>query len=367
MHLKKLSLVNFKNFKSFDFEPDAKINCFIGDNGIGKTNLLDSIHYLTFCRSFINPVDKIHIRNGQDFFIVEGLFDRENQEEKIYCGVQTGKNKSFRKNGTEYQRLSDHIGFIPLVFSTPTDINLIHGGSELRRKFTDTIISQFDRNYLNNVISYHKALEQRNHLLKKFNESRSFDKESLEAWDMQLIDYGQKIFKQRKKFREEIVEIFQNYYDIISEKSEKVNLIYQSQLEEKGMEELLNRNLEKDRYLSYTSTGVHRDDFEFVLGGFALRRYGSQGQQKSFIISLKFAQFDYIKKNTNLAPILLLDDIFDKLDEKRVKKISNIVSENGFGQIFFTDTSYTRLPDIVKELGITSKILNLSTNKQIDY
>ncbi len=359
MYLKKLSLVNFKNFEAFDFEPDKRINCFIGDNGTGKTNLLDSIHYLSFCRSFINPLDKIHIRNGEEFFIVEGLYNREARDEKIYCGVQTGKTKSFRKNSTEYQRLSDHIGFIPLVFSTPTDNNLIYGASELRRKFTDTIISQFDKNYLNNVISYNKALEQRNHLLKKFNETRSFDKTGLEAWDFQLAEYGQRIYEQRRVFRDEIIEMFQNYYDIISDNRETVDLIYQSQLENEKMEDLLNKNLEKDRYLTYTSAGVHRDDFDFVLGGFHLKKYGSQGQQKSYIISLKFAQFDYIKKNTNLAPILLLDDIFDKLDKKRVKKISKIVSENSFGQIFFTDTSYSRLPDIVKYLGISNRILNL--------
>lgn len=361
MHLKKLSLVNFKNFESFEFDPCEKINCFIGDNGIGKTNLLDSIHYLSFCKSFINSTDKIHIKDGEDFFIIDGIFQRNDVEEKIYCGVQETKNKSFKKNGAEYQKLSDHIGFIPLVFSSPTDVNLIHGPSELRRKFVDSVISQFDKNYLTNVISYNKALEHRNKLLKHYNNNKNFDNDSLEVWDMQLIEYGKKIFETRTKFRSEIIEIFQNYYNTISHNREKVDLIYKSQLSDCSFEKLLKDNIEKDKALTYTSTGVHKDDFIFVLNNFILKKYGSQGQQKSYILSLKLAQFDYIKQNTGLAPILLLDDIFDKLDQKRVVQITKLVSENNFGQIFITDTSYNRMPEILKNLQIQNKILNLST------
>lgn len=360
MQLKKISLINFKNFDSFDFEPCQRINCFIGDNGIGKTNLLDSIHYLSFCKSFINATDKLHIKNGKDFFIIEGLYVRNNSEENIYCGVQEGKNKIFKKNGADYQKLSDHIGFIPLVYSTPTDINLIHGPSELRRKFADSIISQFNKNYLSDIISYNKALEQRNKLLKDFSKHSSFDYETLEVWDMQLCDYGTRIHQVRKRFKEDIIDIFQSYYDTISNSREKVDLIYQSQLNDSPLSQLLRNNLEKDRHLTYTSSGIHKDDFNFILNSFQLKKYGSQGQQKSYILSLKFAQFDYIKNNTGLAPILLLDDIFDKLDQKRVVQITKLVSENGFGQIFITDTSWDRMPLILKDLDISNKILNLS-------
>lgn len=366
MYLKKLSLVNFKNFESFDYEPCQRINCFIGDNGAGKTNLLDSIHYLSFCKSFINSIDKLHIQTGKDFFIIDGQYQRHESQEIIYCGVQTGKNKSFRKNGTEYAKLSDHIGFIPLVYSTPTDNILIYGGSDLRRKFVDSIISQFDKSYLNNLINYNKALEQRNYLLKSVDNMKQIDSESFEIWDMKLAEYGSIIHTKRSQFKNEIIEIFQKFYDIVSGSKEKVDLIYDSQLNESELLGLLKNNLRRDIFSGYTSTGVHKDDFEFVMSGMSLKKYASQGQQKSYIISLKFAQFEYIKKNVNLAPILLLDDIFDKLDKKRVVKITDLVSDNGFGQIFFTDTSYTRMPDILKSRSSKSKILNLSTNEIIE-
>ncbi len=365
MYLKKISLVNFKNFDSFEFVPSERINCFIGDNGIGKTNLLDSIHYLSFCKSFINSVDKINIRHEEEFFTIDGVFSRNENDENIYCGVQAGKNKSFRKNGIQYQKLSEHIGFIPLVFSTPTDINLVGGGSEIRRKFADTIISQFDRNYLNNLIAYSKALEQRNYLLKSLSDNSKIDLESIEAWDIKLVEHGEIIYQTRKKFNKDIVEIFQEYYNIISNKAEKVNLVYQSQLNNNDFQNLLIKSLNKDRIFKFTTCGVHKDDFEFVLNGFSIKKYGSQGQQKSYILSLKFAQFDYLKQNLNLSPILLLDDIFDKLDEKRVIQITKLVSQNEFGQIFITDTCYKRMPEILKSLEIKSKILNLATNKLI--
>lgn len=363
MYLKKLSLVNFKNFESFEFNPCEKINCFIGDNGIGKTNILDSIHYLSFCKSFLNPIDKMNIRYGMDFFIIDGLFVKNEEEDSIYCGVQTGKNKSFRKNGAEYQKLSDHIGYIPLVFSTPTDVNLIHGGSELRRKFVDSIISQFDKAYLNYIIKYHKALEQRNILLKNSHETGDFDINNLESWDMQLSEYGSKIHEKRNVFAKEIKDIFRNYYNIVSNDNEKVDLIYNSQLNDEPLDLLLKKNTYKDRNLKFTTCGIHKDDFEFLLDGYLLRKFGSQGQQKSYTMSLKFSQFDYIKKNLNISPILLLDDIFDKLDKKRVVSITDLISDNGFCQIFITDTSYDRMPEILKSRNTDHKILNLSLNK----
>lgn len=365
MHLNKLSLINFKNFENFDTELCPKINCFIGDNGIGKTNILDSIHYLSFCKGFINLSDRQNIKTGEDFFVLQGEFELNGEIENIYCGMQRDKRKSFRRNGAEYQKLSEHIGLLPVVYTTPYDSNLIHEGSEFRRKFADSVISQFDRKYLNNLITYNRILDQRNSLLKNFQKGINVEIDEIDVWDMQLTDTGKKIFESRCAFAEEVTGIFQNYYSLISEDKEKVQLIYQSQLHSESLENLLRKNFERDRFLGYTSSGIHKDDFDFRIENQPLKRYASQGQQKTFVISLKFAWFDYIKQKTNLAPILLLDDIFDKLDKKRVKVITKLVSEKEFGQIFITDTSYTRMPDILKELEIKYKILNLSNGKKI--
>ncbi len=365
MHLKSLSLTNFKNLEEFNFEPCNKINCFIGDNAVGKTNILDSIHYLSFCKSFVNHNDRQNIKDGEDFFIVQGDFSRNDEDEKIYCGLHKDKKKSFKRNNVEYQKLSEHIGLLPVVFSNPYDTNLIHQGSDLRRKFVDSIISQFDSEYLSNLIKYNRILEHRNKILKNNSKHRNLDPLELEVWDMQLIDYGTKIFNSRTVFSDEITEIFQKYYKMISEEKESVELKYQSQLTKGSFEGQLKNAFEKDSILTYTSVGIHKDDFDFILEGNPIKKYGSQGQQKTYAISLKFSQFDYIKKKTKLAPILLLDDIFDKLDKKRVRVITELVSNENFGQIFITDTNYERMPNILNELDIKHKILNLSNDQTI--
>ncbi|MCK9254344.1 MAG: DNA replication and repair protein RecF [Bacteroidales bacterium] len=365
MYLKNLSLINFKNFESFDFQACAKINCLIGDNGIGKTNLLDSIHYLSFCKSFLNLSDRQNIKTGEDFFVIKGEFMLNDNVENIYCGVQKDKRKSFRRNAVEYQKLSEHIGLLPVVYSTPYDSDLIHLGSDIRRKFADAIISQFDKSYLHNLINYNKALEQRNILLKNKFSSKRIDPEEIEIWDFKLSENAEKIYELRKNFAEELIPIFQKYYRLISDNKEKVELIYSSQLHKNNLYDSLRKNLERDLFLGYTSYGTHRDDFDFLIENQAIKKYGSQGQQKTFVISLKFAWFEYIKSKLNMPAILLLDDIFDKLDKKRVKVITQLVAENGFGQIFITDTSYSRMPDILKDLNINYKILNLSTNEII--
>lgn len=366
MYLRRLSLVNFKNFGSLDLELCNKINCFIGDNGTGKTNILDSIHYLSFCKSFINFSDRQNIKHREDFFVIQGEFEINEEIEKIYCGLQADKKKSFRRNGIEYQKLSDHIGLIPVVYTTPYDSGLIHQGSDTRRKFIDSIISQFDKQYLKNLIDYNRVLEHRNTILRNLNKNISFDSDEMELWDMQLVEKGLKIYELRKKFSEEIIDIFNKYYNMISEDKEKVELVYQSQLSKGDFSSLLRQHFEKDKILNYTSVGIHKDDFEFLLDGNPLKRFGSQGQQKTYVISLKFAQFDYIKNKTNISPILLLDDIFDKLDKKRVTVITQLVSNDNFGQIFITDTSYSRMPNILNELNIKHNILNLSTNQSIN-
>jgi DNA replication and repair protein RecF len=365
MHLKELSLVNFKNFESFDLELCPRINCLIGDNGTGKTNLLDSIHYLSFCKSFLNSSDRQNIKTGEDFFVIKGDFDLNENVESIYCGLQRDKRKSFRRNGAEYPKLSDHIGLLPVVYSTPYDSDLIHQGSEIRRKFADSVISQFDHSYLNQLIAYNKILDQRNSLLKNSWNGRKPQPDEIEIWDYKLTESGNIIHSARKNFANEITPIFQKYYNLISDGREKVELVYQSHLHENNLYDMLHRNMERDLILGYTSAGIHKDDFDFVLEQHPIKKYGSQGQQKTYVISLKFAWFEYMRSKTNLAPILLLDDIFDKLDKKRVKVITKLVSDESFGQIFITDTSYSRMPDILKELEINYKIVNLSTNEVI--
>ncbi len=364
MYLKNIELVNFKNFDSFQLDLCEKVNCFIGDNGVGKTNILDSIHYLSFCKSFINLSDRQNIKENEDFFLIKGDFVRLGNIEQISCALQKNKKKSFKKNGAEYQKLSEHIGFLPVVYTTPYDSNLIHGGSDLRRRFIDSIISQFDKNYLKHIIAYNKILEQRNRLLKNYQKNNILNYDELEIWDMQLIDFAEKIFNARKTFTNDIVDIFQNYYNLISDNSEKVSLKYISHLNKDDFSGMLKNSLSKDKILGYTSVGVHKDDLEFNIDQNPIKRFGSQGQQKTYVISLKFSQFDYIRSKTNLTPILLLDDIFDKLDKKRVKVITKLVSDDKFGQIFVTDTSYERMPEILTELNIKHKILNIS-NSQI--
>jgi DNA replication and repair protein RecF len=365
MHLKNLSLINFKNFESFELEPCAKINCLIGDNGIGKTNLLDSIHYLSFCKSFLNPSDRQNIKTGEDFFVIKGKFELDDNVENIYCGVQKDKRKSFRRNGIEYQKLSEHIGLLPVVCSSPYDSDLIHQGSDIRRKFADSIISQFDKSYLNNLINYNKVLEQRNILLKNSFSTKRIEPDEIEIWDFKLSENAEKIYEVRKQFAEELIPVFQKYYTLISDNNEKVELVYSSQLHKNNLYDSLRKNLERDLALGYTSYGIHRDDFDFIIENQPIKRYGSQGQQKTYVISLKFAWFEYIRNKLDMAPILLLDDIFDKLDKKRVKVITELVADNEFGQIFITDTSYSRMPDILKNLDISYKVLNLSTNEII--
>ncbi|MDR2836575.1 MAG: DNA replication and repair protein RecF [Bacteroidales bacterium] len=359
MYLKNLSLNNFRNFESYDTELCDKINCFIGDNGIGKTNILDAIHYLSLCKSFLPTNDKNTIKYGEQFFLLKGDFELNNKLEKISCNFIKDKKKTVKRNDVEYEKLSEHIGLIPIVFSTPYDSNLIHLGSDSRRKFIDIIISQFDKIYLKNLIDYNKVLENRNILLKQYYDKK-IDYINLESWDHILIEKGNYIFNKRKEFSTEIIDIFTNYYNKISNFNEEANLIYQSQLLDDNFETNLKTNFLKDIKFGYTTVGIHKDDFLFLLNNEPIRKNGSQGQQKSFIISLKFSQFDYIKKKLNIAPILLLDDIFDKLDKKRVTIISELVSNENFGQIFVSDTSQTRMPNILQNININNKIINLS-------
>ena len=358
MFLKKLSLVNYKNFSSEDFEFDEKINCFVGNNGIGKTNVLDAIYHLSFGKSYFNPIAIQNIRHGEDFFVIDGQFEKEELQEHVICSLKKGQKKAIKRNGKLYEKLSDHIGLLPLVIISPADRDLIIEGSETRRKFIDSVISQSDKNYLTRLILYNRTLAQRNSLLKYFALNHTYDHDTLSIYNEQLHTYGTEVFRVRQHFLEEFIPIFRERYCGISANEENVNISYSSQLSEQPLDELLRTSVNKDKALQYTSTGIHRDDLNFEIEGFPIKKFGSQGQQKSFLIALKLAQFDFIKQQAGVTPILLLDDIFDKLDENRVAQIVKLMDEN-FGQLFISDTHADRTEAVVKETHQSYKMFRL--------
>jgi DNA replication and repair protein RecF len=366
MHLKTLSLVNFKNYEQVDIPLSSKINCFVGENGVGKTNLLDAIHYLSLCKSNLNPVDSQNIRYDEDFLVVQGVFDRKGKEENIFCGIRKQKKKQFKRNQKEYSKLSEHIGLVPLVMISPSDSILINGGSEERRKFMNGVIAQYSRVYLENLIQYNRALTQRNRLLKEFAFSRNFDRETLEVWDEQLIRYGEPIYEERTRFVNDLLPVFNTFHSHVSGNRDRVTLTYLAQLQDTDFREGLKKSVEKDRIVQYTTFGVHKDDLGMDLSGYSLKKSGSQGQQKTFLVALKLAEFEFIRKLTGIPPILLLDDIFDKFDALRVKQIIELVAENQFGQIFITDTNEQRLRGILKELPADHMIFKITPDARLE-
>lgn len=359
MYLQKLSLVNFKNIETQTFDFQQKINCFVGNNGVGKTNILDAIYYLSFTKSYFNPIASQNIKHGQEFFVIEGNYLLNNRQEKIVCSLKKGQKKVLKRNGKTYDKFSEHIGQLPLVIVSPADRNLITEGSDTRRKFIDGVISQQNKQYLHWLISYTKVVSQRNALLKYFASNRTFDALNLKVYDQQLIEYGLKIYEKRKEFLQEFVPIFNAKYQIISAEKETVNLTYKSQLHELDFETLLQKSLEKDKIVQYTTSGIHKDDLSFEIGEYPIKKFGSQGQQKSYLIALKLAQFEFIKQQANVVPILLLDDIFDKLDENRVAQIISLVNNDEFGQIFITDTHINRTEKVIKQSGNPYEIYQL--------
>ncbi|MCX2681552.1 DNA replication/repair protein RecF [Galbibacter sp. EGI 63066] len=359
MYLQKLSLINYKNFSSQDFEFDSKINCFVGQNGIGKTNTLDAIYYLAFGKSYFNPIASQNIKHGENFFVIDGEFIRDEKNEKIICSLKKGQKKVMKRNGKVYDKLSEHVGFIPLVIISPADRDLIIEGSETRRKFIDSVISQSNKQYLKTLINYNKVLAQRNSLLKYFALNNTFNTDTLEVYNEQLNEYGSVIFKERSEFLATFNPIFKERYSAISGGKEEIDLSYKSQLFDKDLKTLLEENLQKDRAIQYTSVGTHKDDLSFDIGGFPIKKFGSQGQQKSFLIALKLAQFDFIKVQAGHTPILLLDDIFDKLDENRVGHIIELVDKDEFGQIFISDTHPERTENVVKKTHQSYRMIQL--------
>lgn len=359
MYLKKLSLFNYKNFSEANFNFDDKINCFIGKNGIGKTNVLDAIYHLAIGKSYFNPVAVQNIKHHEEFFVIDGEFDKSSRLEQIVCSMKKGNKRILKRNGKVYDKFSDHVGFIPLVIISPADNDLIVDGSETRRKFIDSVISQLDANYLTQLIQYHKIIAQRNALLKYFALNQVFENETLSIYNAQLNVFGQGIFEKRRFFIDEFVPIFNKHHQNITNSEETVQIKYESHLFDKNLKTLLENNINRDRMLQYTSVGIHKDDLMFEIDHFPIKKFGSQGQQKSFLIALKLAQFEFVKKQSGENPILLFDDIFDKLDEFRVQKIISMVNNDNFGQIFISDTHLERTENIVKSTQQSYKIFNL--------
>ncbi len=359
MIVRTLSLTNFKNHheKSFDFSP--QINCFVGNNGVGKTNILDALHYVSVGKSFLGNSDFQNIKEHEDFFAIEAEIQNDDKEDIIRILLPKEAKKIIKKNDKTYDRIADHIGYLPSVMISPYDSNLISDSGESRRKFLDAMISQTDHEYLFNLIQYQKTLHQRNALLKYFAKNRTFDKDSLEIYDDPISDYGTKIFEKRQEFVEKLNPVVQHFYEIISGGNEQISVNYSSHLSEHRFEELLKDNLEKDRQLTYTSAGIHKDDLIFDMNGNLLKKFGSQGQQKSFLISLKLAQITRIKELTGKKPVLLLDDIFDKLDDNRVSQLISLINQENFGQMFITDTHRERTESVVKRINEESRIFDI--------
>ncbi len=349
MILERISILGYKNIEQAELTFSPKLNCFIGKNGMGKTNLLDAVYYLSFCKSHNNQVDSQNIKHDADFALIQGYYLLGgSDEEEFFCSLRRRQKKQFKRNKKEYEKLSDHIGCLPLVMVSPSDSDLITGGSDERRKFMDVVLSQFDKEYLHALIRYNKALQQRNALLKSDMQA---DESLYELWEEQLAYEGQIIHTKRKAFVEQFIPTFQYYYNFICQSNETVELKYESPLDEGNLVDLLKHKRERDKIIGYTTAGVHRDDLDMRMDDYSIKKVGSQGQNKTYVVAMKLAQFDFLKKAGSTTPILLLDDIFDKLDSTRVEQIVKLVSEDNFGQIFITDTNRDHLDDILKGLN----------------
>lgn len=359
MWLHKLSILNFKNCAEAELTLSPTVNIFTGNNGAGKTNLLDAIHYLSMCKSYFNPIDTQQIRQGEDFFMIQGVFEKNNQEEVVSCGLKRAQKKQFKRNKKEYQRLADHIGLFPLVMISPNDVNHITDGSEERRRFIDNVISQTDSAYLDELIAYNRNLANRNVLLRQISAAGKFDPTLLEIYDQRLVASGKFLFDARKRFMELFTELFHQYYQYLAAGEEEVGLIYSSSLLEHDFATLLAQHFERDRILERTTAGIHKDDLIFTIHGMPLKKFGSQGQQKSFLIALKLAQYAFLVQKKKFQPLLLLDDIFDKLDDNRTKKLMMMVSNKEFGQICITDTNRVRVKKIFDEIGVEVRMFEV--------
>ena len=367
MILRRINIINYKNIEQATLDLSPKMNCFIGHNGEGKTNLLDAVYYLSFCRSAYTPIDSQVIRHEQDFFVLEGEYvgDFHSVEPDsaevggldIYCGMKRGQKKHFKRDKKEYKRLSQHIGLVPIVFVSPADTQLILGGSEERRRLMDMVIAQYDHTYIEALTAYNKALQQRNALLKMDEEP---DPTLLDIWEQEMAFNGETLYEKRNAFVKELIPLFQNIYQKIAGGREEVSLDYVSHCQRGPLLEVIRRDRMKDRAVGFSLHGVHRDDLEMLLGGYPVKREGSQGQHKTFVLALKLAQFDFLKRTASATtPLLLLDDIFDKLDAYRVERIVRLVASDDYGQIFITDTNREHLDQMLRERAADYRLFSV--------
>lgn len=356
MKLDRISILNFKNLEQVELDFSPGINCFMGDNGAGKTNLLDAVHVLSMSKSAMNLTDGQCVRHGNDFFMVRGDYSLPGQSsEAVVCSFKRGAGKTLKRNGKEYERISEHIGLLPLVMVSPGDTVLINEAADERRRFLNSFLSQIDSLYLNQLVKYNALIAQRNKLLKNF---AGFD-EVLQVLDMQINDVAQVIYAKREEFVEKLSPVVTHYYKIISGDTESVTISYRSELSRAPMSELLAEALERDIVLGHTSVGIHRDDIPMKILDYPIRKYGSQGQQKSMLIALKLAQFDIISQTRGVRPLLLLDDVFDKLDMNRVRQLITLVSGERFGQIFITDSNKVRLEGVLRALSCQYRLFDV--------
>lgn len=357
MILKKLTILNYRNIADAQLEFSPKINCLIGQNGEGKTNVLDAIFFLSFTKSTASSLDSANVKHGEEMMMVQGLYDMNNVEEEISIGMKMHQKKTVKRNKKAYKKLSEHIGLLPLIMVSPNDSDLINGGSEERRRLMDLVISQYDTEYLTTLAAYNKALQQRNSMLKAEEEPNP---DIISVYEEMMAMYGEKIYVKRKAFVEEFIPLFQSFYTEISGGNETVGLKYTSHCERGALIDVIQRDRAKDRIMGYSLHGIHKDDLEMTLDGFPIKREGSQGQNKTYLISLKLAQFDFLSRTgSKTTPLLLLDDIFDKLDSSRVENIVNLVSRSTFGQIFITDTNRENMDKLLERCNGDFKIFTV--------
>lgn len=355
MHLERLHIHDFRNYANLDATFGQGVNCLLGKNGSGKTNLLDAIYYLSFTKSSLTATDTQNIKTSAPMFVIRGTFCRDALSYDVSCSFKPGSKKMVMENAVEYNKLSQHVGRYPVVLIAPNDIELIWDGGEVRRKFFDSLLSQIDRDYLDQLITYHAHLKMRNSMLRLFGEKGKVDHDLLEGCDLQLVATGTFIAARRKTFTGEFAPIFLERYGYVSnEMKETAAIRYVTEIDEQPLGDLLKKNLERDILLQRTTAGVHRDDFEFLLDGFELKRYGSQGQQKSFLIGLKLAEFEAIRLRKGFKPVLLLDDIFDKLDDHRISRLVGMMNDHTFGQLFLTDARPDRTLAFLSGAGISA-------------
>ncbi len=357
MHLQQLNIFNYKNILECDLQFSPKFNCFVGDNGMGKTNVLDAIYFLSFTKSAISSVDSQCINHHHEFFMIKGTYQRKGESETISTAVKRRTKKVFRRGDKAYERMSDHIGLIPAVMISPNDSELIAEGSDERRRFMDSVISQYDINYLKYLQQYNKVLQNRNSLLKI---EGNIDLTVLEIYNEQLSDYAEYICSKRHDFIEEFTPIFNEYYQKIANNKEKTSLGYVSHHHKGKLTDLLNECITRDRVLGFTTRGAHKDDIEMLLDGYPIKKTGSQGQNKSFLIALKLSQYIYLKQTVGVKPLLIIDDLFDKLDSRRVGNIIGLLSSDEFGQIFISDTNRQHTDNIIETTSVDSKIFSVN-------